>query len=281
MPTHSDHRPLGAYGLRLEGVDGAEELLCQADPAWPRLLIETHRGGSDDDPDEVGPDHASLRLRTGGRVLLDRVAGRALIRTPRELRSFEIVHPYLAPAAAVMAYWFGRESFHGGAVAVDDFAWGILGDREAGKSTLLAELAVRGAPVLSDDQLVADEERCFAGPRSVDLREAAGLRLGTAEELGLVGARERWRLALGPVPPELPLAGWFYLDWGDSVDVTPLSGAARVERLARHRGLNVPPRDPQLLLALAALPSFVLTRPKDWGALGEGADRLLDAAGSP
>src|SRR4051794_16117268 len=116
--------PLGAYGLRLEGLDEAAALLLEADPGWPSLLVETRQGQIDDAPDEVGPDHASLRLRTGGRIQVERQEGRAVISTPRVLRPLEIVHPYLAPVAAVMAYWSGRESFHGGAVSVDGAAWG-------------------------------------------------------------------------------------------------------------------------------------------------------------
>lgn len=276
--TDGPTRVLGAYGLRLYGLEEAAELLAPADPGWPALNVETRRGAVDAGHDLVGPDHASLRLRTGGRVEVERRTGEAVIRTPRELRPAEIVHPYLAPIAAVMAYWWGRESFHGGAVCIGEGAWGILGERGAGKSTLLAQLASTGTPVLSDDQLVVDDVRCFAGPRSVDLRREAATRLSGADELGVVGARERWRLHLGRVSPDVRLDGWFYLEWGETVSVTPVFGAERVARLGRHRGLRIPPRDPAKLLSLAARPSYVLTRPRRWDALAECAHRLTDAA---
>jgi hypothetical protein len=253
-------RRLGAYGLWLEGLDGAASLLSEADPSWPRLLVETRLGPIDDDPDEVGPNHASLRLRTGGRIFLDRPDGLATISTPNPLEAFEIVHPYLAPAAAVMSYWLGRESFHGGAIQVGDVAWGVIGDRDSGKSTLLAHFV--------------EQNVCFAGPRSVDLRRSAAEHMGGAEELGVVGARERWRVQLDPVPPQLRLAGWIFLEWGE-LGITPVIGARRLELLGQHRGLLIPPGDPSLLLDLTALPSFVLSRPRRWDSLTQCADLLL------
>ena len=270
-------QPLGAYGLRLEGLDGAAHLLADAEPTWPRLRIEARLGPIEEGPEEVGDNHASFRLRTGGRVLVSRPDGRAIISTARALSQSEIVHPYLAPVAAVMAYWFGRESFHGGALQVGDAAWGVIGDRDSGKSTLLAHVAIGGGGVVADDQLVVEGDTCFAGPRSVDLRRSAAAKLGGAA-LGVVGARERWRVQLGAVPSKLRLAGWFFLEWGDALDLTPVVGAQRLDRLARHRGLRIPPRDPSLLLDLAELPSFVLRRPRRWESLADCADLLAQRA---
>lgn len=272
-------QPLGAYGLRLEGLDGAAHLLAHAEPSWPRLRVEARLGPIDEGPEEVEDNHASLRLRNGGQVVVSRTEGHAIISTARTLKQFEIVHPYLAPVAAVMAYWFGRESFHGGAVQVGDAAWGVVGDRDSGKSTLLAHLALGGGAVVADDQLVVEGDTCFVGPRSVDLRRSAAERLGGAA-LGVVGARERWRVQLGAVPSQLRLAGWFFLEWGDALDLTPVVGAQRLERLVRHRGLLIPPRDPSLLLDLARLPSFVLRRPRRWESLADCAELLVQRAGA-
>jgi hypothetical protein len=267
-------RPLGAYGLRLEGLDAAARLLSGAEPSWPRLLVEARAEPMTEGPDELTPDHASFRLRTGGRVDVDRDEGRAVISTSRPLGALEIVHPYLAPIAAVMAYWLGRESFHGGAARFGDAAWGILGERDSGKSTLLAQLGRSGTDVISDDQLVVEDEVCFAGPRSIDLRRGAAERFEETDELGVVGARERWRVQLGPVPTQLRLGGWIYLEWGDELALVEVSGSQRLELLGRHRGLTIPSRDPSRLLDLAALPSFVLRRPKEWSSLAPGADLL-------
>lgn len=148
----------------------------------------------------MGADHAQLRLRNGGEIAIDRRAGRVVFRVPHPVRADELVHPYLAPAAAVIARWLGRESIHAGAFAGRDTAWGLVGGRGAGKSSTLAWLARAGMEVLCDDMLVLEGRTPLAGPRSVDLREDAAARLGAGEEIGLTGARERWRLQLGPVP---------------------------------------------------------------------------------
>ena len=55
-----------------------------------------------------------------------------------------LVHPVLATVGAVFAWWRGDVVFHGGAVVIGDGAWGLLGERGTGKSSLLAGLA-RGA----------------------------------------------------------------------------------------------------------------------------------------
>ena len=82
-----------------------------------------------------------IRLRTGGWIDIDRTAGRAVFAVPEALSAEELVHPFLAPVAAVAAHWHGRESLHGGGFALGDRAWGIIGDRMGGKSSLLAALA--------------------------------------------------------------------------------------------------------------------------------------------
>ncbi len=58
-------QPLGAYGLRLAGLDGAAYLLAPAEESWPRLTIEARLGPIDEGPEEVGDNQASIRLRTG------------------------------------------------------------------------------------------------------------------------------------------------------------------------------------------------------------------------
>ncbi len=209
---------------------------------------------------------------------MSRSEGHATISTARALKQFEIVHPYLARGCGDgLLVWQGELSR--GAVQVGDAAWGVVGDRDSGKSTLFAHLALAGGGVVADDQLVVEGDTCFVGPRSVDLRRSAAERLGGAA-LGVVGARERWRVQLGAVPSQLRLAGWFFLEWGDALDLTPVVGAQRLERLGRHRGLLIPPRDPSLLLDLARLPSFVLRRPRRWESLPDCADLLVQRAGA-
>jgi hypothetical protein len=194
----------------------------------------------------------------------------------RRLRAAELVLPLLAPVAAVMSYWLGRECFHAGAFVARGSAWGIIGERGSGKSTTVAELALAGVPVVGDDLLVVRDWTVYAGTRAVDLRRDAAARLGVGESLGVVGARGRWRLALTATKAELALAGWIFLAWGDQVEATPLPGAERLVRLHAGRGINLPPRDPARLLELASLPGWELRRPKALRSADDAPHRLLD-----
>ena len=114
--------------------------------------------------EEVGEQRARLRLRSGGEIAIDRAERRVLYRVPHPVRPDELVHPYLAPAAAVIARWMGRESMHAGAFAAGGQALGVVGTREAGKSSTLAWLARAGVDVLCDDMLIVDGDAPVAGP---------------------------------------------------------------------------------------------------------------------
>jgi hypothetical protein len=280
MTTARTTSTRGAYGFRLEGVPDAGSLLVDAPDAWPRLTLARATEGERPTVEEVTADHARLWLVDGAFAELDREASRALVRVPRGTSDGALVHPYLAPVALVMARWLGREGMHGGAIAVDGGVWAILGHKTAGKSTTLAWMALSGTDVVSDDVLVVEEGTVFAGPRSIDLRAEAAGRLGVGEPLGRVGARERWRLPLGPVAPELPLRGWITLEWGDSIAVEHLRGASRLGALIPHRGIRLAPTEPDALLRLSALPHLRLVRPQRWDSLSEATARLLDAIAS-
>jgi hypothetical protein len=278
QPAEAPRAPIGAYGLRLENVERARPLLVSARASWPALEIRRRIGHSDLEVDRLNEKAASLRLVSGGQIDLDRGRRRATFLLPRRLRTAELVHPLLSPAAAVMSYWLDREAFHAGAFVAGGKAWSVLGERGAGKSTTVAKLALEGVPVVCDDLLVVENGQAFAGPRSVDLRGEASRRLGVGEPLGVVGARERWRLPIGPLPNVLPLGGWLFLAWGDSVEAVPLSVHDRVLRLSASRAVRVPPRDPAALLDLAALPAWELRRPKRWSSLGDAVECLLETA---
>ena len=198
---------------------------------------------------------------------------------PHPVREDELVHPYLAPAAAVINRWQGRESVHAGAFAVDDRALGVVGTREAGESSTLAYLALDGTDVLCDDMLIVDDEHHpLAGPRSIDLRADAAQRFQAGEAIGMTGARERWRLRLTPVETVQRLCGWVFLAWGDEVAARPLPARERIPRIAEERGLRLPPVRPDALLTLAELPAWELSRPQEWESLPRAADLLLELA---
>ena len=268
----------GAYGFRLSGLADAGALLVDAPETWPQLdLMRVAPHGSRPEPEQVTQDRARLWLPGGAWATLDRERACAQLAIPDEITDGALVHPYLAPVALVMARWFGREGFHAGGIVAGDGAWGVLGDKTAGKSTLLTWLARDGVGVISDDVLVIDGATALAGPRSVDLREEAASRLGVGEPMGRVGQRERWRFTLPPVAPELPLRGWITLEWGDDVAIEPIRGSDRLQALLPHRGVRLPPLDPAILVRFSALPHLRLIRPRDWEALPGVSTRLLDA----
>jgi hypothetical protein len=269
----------GAYGFRLRGVEGARSLLVEAPPGWPGLeLVRRSASGPGPRGDRVASDRVELRLQTGGWVELERDPARAIFHLPAVPDDGALVHPYLAPVAAMAARWAGRDSFHAGAVIVDGGAWAIVGDKGSGKSSTLAQLALAGHDVLTDDMLVLDGGEALSGPRCVDLRAEPAARLGVGTPLGVIGQRERWRMPLErPGVPRVPLRGWVRLEWSDRTDVGSLRGAQRLAALEQHRAVRLPPPDPAALLALSALPVLELRRPRRWEALADAADRLLGA----
>jgi hypothetical protein len=251
-------------------------MLVDADPHWPTLSLFTSVAEAEVREERLSEMFAHLNLKTGGSVSIDRTDARADFVVSRPLSDEELIHPYFAPVAAVIAHWHRRQCFHAGAFIGGDGAWALVGDREAGKSSLLAWLARRGHPVLSDDIVVIEDSHAFAGPRSIDLREEAAARFDLARELGVVGARPRWRLGLPDVAGRVPFLGWIFLSWGHAVAAEPLSGSQRLVRLLGHRTLRIVPPDPAAHLALAGLPGWELRRPKDWQLVDETGERLLD-----
>jgi hypothetical protein len=269
----------GAYGINIAGMAAARSMLVDARPAWPHLRLAT---AVDESPgavaEAVTDDRAELNLRAGGRVTLDRSRGLARYSGPRPLSSDELVHPYLGSAAAVVAHWTRRLAFHAGSFVGPGGTWGLVGDREAGKSSTLAWLARNGHQVVADDVLILRNGTAYAGPRSIDLRQDAAERFGIGTALGVVGTRPRWRVALPPIDSELPFRGWIFLAWGERLEPVRLGASECLKRLVAQLALRVPPADPAYLLELATLPAWELRRPRDWRLLDQSGEWLVAAA---
>ena len=267
----------GAYGFRVNGVDPARHLLVDVPAEWPSLTLRSRLGFDPGQPARVDQNMARLRVHDG-LLEIDRRRGEAVFTGRSRPTAEALVHPHLAPVAAIAARWRRRESFHAGAVILGDGAWAVMGAKGAGKSSLLAWLALGGHSVVTDDLLVIDEHaNALAGPRSIDLRESGARRLGVGESLGVVGARERYRMVLDAVPAAVPLRGFIRLAWGGPATVTPVPPAWRPAELAAQRAVRLVPRDPDLLVKLSALPMVELRRPCEWGRAADAADRLLCA----
>ena len=227
----------------------------------------------------VTDTEALLRLKLGGRLMLDRTRRTAHYVVPRPLGPDEIVHPYLAPAAAMFAHWDGRLAFHAGAFVAGGGVWAIAGAREAGKSTTLARLAARGHDIFTDDVLILDGSRALAGPRAVDLRPDAARRLGVGRALGVAGSRPRWRIALPPCPAELPFRGWMFVEWAERPHAHRLRASECLGRLTETLTVRLDPLAPHGLLDLAALPAWSVGRERDWHRLDDHVGHLLEIAG--
>jgi hypothetical protein len=266
----------GAYGFRVDGVGPGKRLLVDVPPAWPSLALRTVLGFDAGHPAGVDDETARFRMHDG-LVEMDRRRGEALFTVRQKPTPDALVHPHLAPVAAIAARWRHLESFHAGAVILGDGAWAVMGAKGSGKSSLLAWLALSGHPVLTDDLVVIDANGdAFAGPRSIDLRAGAARRLGVGEPLGVIGARERYRFSVDSVPAAVPLRGFIRLAWGGAATVTPVPPAWRPAELAAQRAVRLLPRDPDQLVKLSALPMVELRRPCEWGRAADAADRLLD-----
>ncbi len=148
-----------------------------------------------------------------------------------------IVHPIGTLPLSVLAHWRGDVTLHGGAFVRAGGAWGVCGDRSAGKSTTLALVAQRGVPIVADDLLVVQRGEALAGPRCVDLRGDAALRFPTARSLGRVGGRVRHRLPTVAAPARTPLRGLFLLEWSadGETELTQLGLEERVALLHQHQ----------------------------------------------
>lgn len=266
---------LGAYGLALTGLDAAAELLVEPELSWPALEIVVHHGHSDEVANLVDDDRATMALH-GASVHVERSPCHATFVFEEEVGIDAVVHPYLAPVAGLVNHWHGRESIHAGGFVLAEGAWGLLGERGGGKSSTLARLALEGVPVVADDVLATDGERVFAGPRAIDLRREPAELLGAGEPLGVLGTRERWRLRLGDVAVASTLAGWVFLAWGPDLALNPVPAGERLQRLARERAIRLAPRDPEVLLALAARPAWELSRPRSWSSLDDATKLLLE-----
>ncbi|MFF0152999.1 hypothetical protein [Micromonospora sp. NPDC005203] len=263
----------GVYGLRVHGLDEVVELSPVDDDAldWPAVRVRQL--------DQPAPPPVPLDGRQGTRILadgrtlaLDRLRGTATFYGP-PLTPDVLAHPYLAPVATTLNRWVGRETFHSGAFVLAGRAWAVLGPRTAGKSSLVAALAARGVPILTDDILVVDRADALAGPRCVDLRQPVP---GVALPARAVRGGERLRVALPPITSRVPLGGWFFLRWGAAVTRTRLPGASLLARLAGLRSFGQLPSDAAALLSIAALPAWELTRPRDWAALDDTHRLLVD-----
>lgn len=268
------NRP-GACGLRLDDLSASHRLMNVPETWIPwqhRVVVERNPTARTQSWSDT---RAVLQLTSGGVADVDRAASTTTLYLAEAPSDEALIHPHLAMTAVVTSQWNGGTTFHGGALCAPNGAWGVLGDREDGKSSTMAWCALNGVDVLADDTVVVRGGLALAGPRCVDLRESAAAHFGAGDDIGVAGTRRRWRLALADVVAEAPLEGWVVLAWGDDIRLRELPADERFARLAQHRAFRLFESAPLSWTHLLALPMVELTRPHDWTQLNAAMSRLL------
>lgn len=266
------HSAQGAYGLQVHGIEAPG--LIDAPAHWPALQLSVTVGAPLAQTGYMQAESVHLRYVGGHQLSAEREPARAQYRSPHPLQASALAHPVFSRVASVFARWQGHEVLHAGAFLNSGGAWALLASNEGGKSTLLAGLASRGLDILSDDLLVVDGRRVYAGPRCLDLRETAAEHLQVTGTTRRARDGERHRLTLDATPTDVPLAGLIFLEWGERVQTARVPAKARGAYLAPFRRWPALAAGPHGMLELLATQSWTLRRPRDWQALPETLHHL-------
>lgn len=270
---------VGCYGLRLDGIADARRYVGPVADDAPVVTVVRRGPAAARDAYEIDDAHAILPLSDGGSwASLDRSTGTVELMLRKPYADDELLHPLLSGSCALVNWWHGRDAFHGGAFVIDGRAWVVIGDKGFGKSTLLGHLAEQGFPILTDDLVVEHEGNVLPGPAFVDLRPDAARHTGMGRDMGMLGARPRFRLDVVPTSAA-PLAGWISLTWGDETKLVPMPLAARLPRLFANRAVLLQPASPRAFTGYAGLPFYELQRPKQWTSLDAVVDLLTSTLG--
>ncbi len=111
---------------------------------------------------------------------------------PVKVRWEDVVERAVLPLWT-LTYLPGVVALHGGAVAWEGRAWGVLGDSGAGKSSTTRALLGRGARIVSDDMVVLDAQGGRALPGAPTLRLWSSPEHGAIDSAPILGMRDkRW-----------------------------------------------------------------------------------------
>lgn len=139
---------------------------------------------------------------------------------------------------AAIASLNGLLPIHASAVAIDRLVFAFTGPAAAGKSTLVAALGDRGLPMFCDDTLVldlSDPDRinCLPGHKRMKLRPDALELSGADREEKVSRTVDKYYAgpAAGAVGVALPLARLVFLEEGEEISITSISGAERFVRM--------------------------------------------------
>ncbi|WP_157058216.1 hypothetical protein [Altererythrobacter epoxidivorans] len=214
-----------------------------------------------DDFCALGADSFLFRTPAGARLLY--VRGQPVTIDPGDADQGEIDLYLWGTVYGAVAWLNGLVALHAGAVEVEGRAVAFTGASGAGKSTLVAALSSRGHGVLCDDTLILCEAEgdiwALPDPKPLKLTaesaRIAGLAVG--ERIGLVPNKTLVRAGERAERP-LPMSTLYELKAGSDTRISKVSGAAKVELLAKslyrdqfHESRTTEAAHAQLMLGLA------------------------------
>lgn len=287
-----------AYGVRLGGPllgPRYREVLSSDDAApagWPVVTVRFDVRRARARPTTVlTRQRADVLTMADCRLRFDRATMSAEFEGSVQPPPLVVAHSGLSALGIIAGWWLDRPALHAGVVVGPAGACGILGAKGAGKSTLLSASEAAGLTVLADDLLVVEHGMALAGPRLLSLRCDAAEKLSRTGVTVQVGAERRTRVRLGPAPLSSPLLGLVVLDAGDgndagaggssNISMEPVPFTDRLALLGEHQASRMTPPSPRALLELAAIPMWILKRPKQWSMLDPSIDAVAGLVGEP
>lgn len=271
----------GVYGFRLEGLEPSPHMVVTVSSHAPHLVIARSQNGWS----QFGTPDVVQELLDDGHMAVFKSSDLYVFSLATHVSDDELLHPWIVPAICHRASELGRIVLHGGVLACDGLAIAVIGDREAGKSTLMASAARarfaergNGAPaveVLADDLVVLDGDTVYAGPRCLDLRPSSAPMF---PDVQLHPSRNdsRFRVYLPQCSGHAKLAGFVMLSWGSDLSIQQIPVVRRISLLADYMSVGRKRRDYDAVLELAAKPVWLLQRPKDPDLLGATLELLVN-----
>lgn len=193
-----------------------------------------------------------------------------------------------------VAWLNGLVPLHASAVDVGGRIVAFTADSGGGKSTLAASLAAFGLPHVCDDTLVVsidgDEVTALADEKPLKLWGDALSLLGIDAERP-IPAYEGKFYASAPQKAEgmLPFTDLIFLERGESVSLTPITGAEKLMILpsALYRGFvhlargNRSVHEKMLLTLSSRVRFWILKRPFDQAQFGDSIMKIKDIVSDP
>jgi hypothetical protein len=246
--------------------------------SWPAVTVRVSTGTecSAARRADVGFESAHLEFETL-RVDVRRSDRTIDVTAGWTLSHEELLHPYLAFPAAVFNHWDGHSTLHAGGIIGERGAVLLLGQKGAGKSSLLGAAASADHAVLCDDLAVLRDGQVLAGPRCIDLRPDVAASLG-GRPLGVIGARERHRIDLPPVPSATPVVALVRLLVGPEVRVDATRHRDAAAALFESFALGFGPGRAEHVFDLLEIPMWDLQRPLELGCLDDALSAVVKCA---